>query len=58
MEKTITELHKELELALKAKHEPKDTATFYAILSGTLGAFVSRESLESAIAFATKKVGE
>jgi hypothetical protein len=58
MEKTVRQLHEELELALKAKHEPKDIATFYAILAGTLGAFVSRESLESAVAFATKKVGE
>jgi len=58
MEKSIRQLHQELELALKAKHEPKDSATFYAILSGTLGAFVSRESLEAALAFATKKNGE
>jgi len=56
--KTMTELHKDLELALKAKYEPKDTATFYAVLSGTLGAYISREQLEDAIAFATKKVGE
>ena len=56
--KTMTELHKDLELALRAKYEPKDTATFYAVLSGTLGAYISREQLEDAIAFATKKVGE
>jgi len=53
------ELHKELELALRAKFEPKDTATFYAVLAGTLSAYISREQLEDAVAFAKKaKVGE
>jgi hypothetical protein len=56
--KTVRQLHEELELALKVKYAPKDTATFYAVLAGTLGAYISREQLEDAIAFATKKVGE
>lgn len=55
----MVELHKDLELALRAKYEPKDTATFYAVLAGTLAAYISREQLEDAVAFANKtKVGE
>jgi hypothetical protein len=59
MEKSVVDLHDELAIALKAKYQPKDTATFYAILAGTLSAYISREQLEDAIAFANKtKVGE